>query len=110
MFQAAALLCAKSYVRRIRLRFSHDPERHRVYHEFCSLLSSYQYGQRDVQQVHDGVKRLFRSHPDLLHEFSRYLPNTSENSTRRRPRSEVQDQVEIHRPRTRARVAAGLDS
>lgn len=85
--QSVALNHAKSYVRRIRMRFSSSSYgQHQVYHQFLSLLSSYQQRCVDVQQVHKGVKLLFKDHPDLRDEFVRFLPQA------------------CHRPRTRSQT------
>ncbi len=62
---------AVSYVNKIKSRFSDDEA---VYKRFLDILQTYQKEQRTIKQVYKQVSELFRDHPDLLNEFSHFLP------------------------------------
>lgn len=63
-----------NYVNKVRKRFTNDPE---TYQEFLGVLQSYQQD-RNVPKVCDEVRMIFENHPDLLQEFTIYLPEGTE--------------------------------
>lgn len=69
------------YVTTIKQRFADEPE---TYKEFLAILHTYQKEQRSIRQVLDQVSYLFRDHPDLLREFTFFLPDAvQEQATER---------------------------
>uniref|UniRef100_K3WZV4 Histone deacetylase interacting domain-containing protein n=1 Tax=Globisporangium ultimum (strain ATCC 200006 / CBS 805.95 / DAOM BR144) TaxID=431595 RepID=K3WZV4_GLOUD len=69
------------YVTTIKQRFADEPE---TYKEFLAILHTYQKEQRSIRQVLDQVSYLFRDHPDLLREFTFFLPDAvQEQATKR---------------------------
>ena len=65
---------AISYVNKIKTRFAADE---RVYKAFLEILNLYRKGHKSIGQVYDEVAVLFRAHPDLLEEFTYFLPDTT---------------------------------
>lgn len=65
---------AVSFVEKIKTRFSNQPE---TYRSFLSLLHSFHRDQRGIKDVYLQVQQLFRNEPDLLEEFSLFLPDNS---------------------------------
>jgi paired amphipathic helix protein Sin3a len=65
---------AISYVNKIKQRFSSDE---RVYKAFLEILNMYRKGQKTIANVYEEVALLFRSHADLLNEFTYFLPDNS---------------------------------
>lgn len=65
---------AITYVNKIKQRFSNDE---RVYKAFLEILNMYRKGQKTIANVYDEVALLFRSHDDLLAEFTYFLPDNS---------------------------------
>lgn len=53
-------------------RFSTDD---RVYKQFLEILNLYRKGQKTIHSVYNEVSVLFRSHSDLLDEFTYFLPD-----------------------------------
>ena len=45
-----------------------------TYRAFLEILHTYQKEQKTIREVYIQVERLFRSEPDLLDEFSQFLP------------------------------------
>lgn len=62
---------AINYVNKIKTRFSTQLD---VYKSFLEILHTYQKEQRTISEVYQQVAALFVSHPDLLEEFSQFLP------------------------------------
>jgi len=62
---------AINYVNKIKNRFK---EKQEVYIEFLDILHTYQKEQKEIEIVYSDVASLFRSEPDLLDEFSQFLP------------------------------------
>ena len=62
---------AVSYVNKIKNRFSDDEA---VYKRFLDILATYQKELRTIKQVYEQVCELFSGHPDLINEFSSFLP------------------------------------
>jgi len=63
---------AINYVTTIKKRFSSEPE---TYKRFLEILHTYQQEQRGIKEVLDEVSTLFADHPDLLKEFTYFLPD-----------------------------------
>ena len=63
---------AINYVTTIKKRFSSEPE---TYKKFLEILHTYQKEQRGIKEVLDEVSLLFEDHPDLLKEFTYFLPD-----------------------------------
>ena len=64
---------AISYVTTIRNRFANEPE---IYRSFLKILHTYQKEQEGIKEVLEQVSSLFADHPDLLLEFTHFLPDT----------------------------------
>ncbi|KAI9922063.1 hypothetical protein PsorP6_000999 [Peronosclerospora sorghi] len=69
------------YVTTIKQRFADEPE---TYKEFLGILHTYQKEQRSIRQVLDQVSHLFRDHPDLLREFTFFLPDAVQEQAKER--------------------------
>jgi histone deacetylase complex regulatory component SIN3 len=63
---------AINYVTNIKKRFANEPE---TYKKFLEILHTYQKEQRGIKEVLDEVSELFAEHPDLLKEFTFFLPD-----------------------------------
>jgi Paired amphipathic helix repeat/Sin3 family co-repressor len=63
---------AINYVTTIKRRFASEPE---TYKKFLEILHTYQKEQRGIKEVLDDVSNLFEDHPDLLKEFTYFLPD-----------------------------------
>ena len=63
---------AINYVTTIKKRFAHEPE---TYKKFLEILHTYQKEQRGIKEVLEEVSVLFADHPDLLKEFTYFLPD-----------------------------------
>jgi paired amphipathic helix protein Sin3a len=62
---------AISYVTTIKRRFANEP---RTYQQFLEILHTYQKEQRGIREVLEQVSTLFADHPDLLKQFTYFLP------------------------------------
>ena len=69
---------AVSFVEKIKTRFANQPE---TYRAFLSLLHSFHRDQRGIKDVYLQVQQLFRNEPDLLEEFSLFLPDNSTSAS-----------------------------
>lgn len=65
---------AITYVNKIKTRFASDE---RVYKAFLEILNMYRKGQKTINNVYEEVAILFRSHQDLLDEFTYFLPDNT---------------------------------
>eukprot|EP01135_Chromosphaera_perkinsii_P004375 Nk52_evm26s279 gene=Nk52_evmTU26s279 len=65
---------AINYVNKIKTRFAQQPE---IYKAFLEILHTYQKEARSIKEVYAQVATLFRSHSDLLEEFSQFLPEAA---------------------------------
>ena len=65
---------AISYVNKIKTRFSNDES---VYKAFLEILNMYRKNLKSISQVYEEVATLFKSHNDLLEEFTYFLPDFS---------------------------------
>jgi paired amphipathic helix protein Sin3a len=63
---------AINYVTTIKNRFAGEPD---TYKKFLEILHTYQKEQRGIKEVLDEVSLLFADHPDLLKEFTFFLPD-----------------------------------
>ncbi|KAH7532571.1 hypothetical protein FEM48_Zijuj04G0034500 [Ziziphus jujuba var. spinosa] len=65
---------AISFVNKIKKRFQNNEH---VYKSFLDVLNMYRKEHKDINEVYSEVASLFDDHPDLLDEFTRFLPDTS---------------------------------
>ena len=65
---------AINYVTKIKTRFAKQPE---TYKAFLEILHTYEKEQKTIKEVYEQVSHLFKSHTDLLSEFSQFLPDGS---------------------------------
>ncbi|KAF3625274.1 Paired amphipathic helix protein Sin3-like 1 [Capsicum annuum] len=65
---------AISFVNKIKTRFQNDDH---VYKSFLDILNMYRKEHKGINEVYHEVAVLFNDHPDLLDEFTRFLPDTS---------------------------------
>ncbi|GKU97035.1 hypothetical protein SLEP1_g10217 [Rubroshorea leprosula] len=65
---------AISFVNKIKKRFQNDEH---VYKSFLDILNMYRKEHKDINEVYNEVAALFEDHPDLLEEFTRFLPSNS---------------------------------
>jgi paired amphipathic helix protein Sin3a len=63
---------AINYVTTIKKRFAKEPQ---TYKKFLDILHTYQKQQRGIKEVLDDVSTLFAEHPDLLTDFTYFLPD-----------------------------------
>ncbi|GMI99169.1 SIN3-like 2 [Hibiscus trionum] len=73
---------AISFVNKIKRRFQHDEH---VYKSFLDVLNMYRREHKDIHEVYTEVASLFEDHPDLLEEFTRFLPDSSAAPTTQIP-------------------------
>ena len=69
------------YVTNIKKRFANQP---RIYHTFLEILHTYQKEQRGIKEVLEQVSSLFADHPDLLREFTFFLPDAVQEQAKER--------------------------
>mmetsp|Transcript_17446 Transcript_17446/g.24523 ORF Transcript_17446/g.24523 Transcript_17446/m.24523 type:complete len:1501 (+) Transcript_17446:228-4730(+) len=79
--QAVEFDHAISYVTNIKKRFANDPG---TYHHFLEILHTYQKEQRGIKEVLEQVAELFADHPDLLKEFTFFLPDAVQEQAKER--------------------------
>ena len=79
--QAVEFDHAISYVTKIKRRFANDPS---TYHSFLEILHTYQKEQRGIKEVLEQVAHLFQDHPDLLKEFTFFLPDAVQEQAKER--------------------------
>ncbi|GMH19034.1 hypothetical protein Nepgr_020875 [Nepenthes gracilis] len=65
---------AINFVNKIKKRFQNDDH---VYKSFLDILNMYRKEHKNIGEVYDEVSQLFEDHPDLLDEFTRFLPDNS---------------------------------
>ena len=94
---------AISYVTTVRNRFANEPD---TYRAFLRILHTYQKEKGPIKDAMEQVSILFADHPDLLMEFTHFLPNQakerlnratteSEGKRRQRERDEQRRQHEL---------------
>lgn len=69
------------YVTNIKKRFANQPA---IYHTFLEILHTYQKEQRGIKEVLEQVSSLFADHPDLLREFTFFLPDAVQEQAKER--------------------------
>ncbi|XP_058193271.1 paired amphipathic helix protein Sin3-like 3 [Rhododendron vialii] len=69
---------AINFVNKIKTRFQGDD---RVYKSFLDILNLYRKENKSITEVYEEVTQLFREHPDLLVEFTHFLPDSSASAT-----------------------------
>nr|GEV80840.1 paired amphipathic helix protein Sin3-like 2 isoform X1 [Tanacetum cinerariifolium] len=69
---------AISFVNRIKKRFLNDDH---MYKSFLDILNMYRKEHKGINEVYQEVASLFDDHPDLLHEFTRFLPEASASAS-----------------------------
>ncbi|KAL3526467.1 hypothetical protein ACH5RR_011123 [Cinchona calisaya] len=65
---------AISFVNKIKKRFQNEDH---VYKSFLDILNMYRKEHKGINDVYHEVAVLFEDHPDLLDEFTRFLPDSS---------------------------------
>ncbi|KAK7317569.1 hypothetical protein RJT34_01918 [Clitoria ternatea] len=65
---------AINFVGKIKARFEGND---RVYKSFLDILNVYRKETKSITEVYQEVAVLFQDHPDLLEEFTHFLPDTS---------------------------------
>ncbi|XP_019170871.1 PREDICTED: paired amphipathic helix protein Sin3-like 3 isoform X2 [Ipomoea nil] len=65
---------AIGFVNKIKTRFQGDDY---VYKSFLDILNMYKKESKSISEVYQKVASLLHEHPDLLEEFTRFLPDTS---------------------------------
>ena len=85
------------YVTTIKKRFQHE---HRTYQQFLEILHTYQKEQKGIREVLNQVSALFADHPDLLKEFTHFLPEAvQEQAKERLHRAAAEAEARIHAAR-----------
>ena len=79
--QAVEFDHAITYVTTIKKRFEKDPK---TYQQFLEILHTYQKEQRGIREVLEQVTSLFADHPDLLKEFTHFLPEAVQEQAKER--------------------------
>ena len=72
---------AITYVTTIRNRFASEPD---IYRSFLKILHTYQREQKGIKDVREQVSSLFADHPDLLMEFTYFLPDAVQEQAKER--------------------------
>ena len=72
---------AITYVTTIKKRFANEP---RTYQQFLEILHTYQKEQRGIREVLEQVSSLFADHPDLLKQFTYFLPEAVQEQAKER--------------------------
>ncbi|PRP88642.1 paired amphipathic helix containing protein [Planoprotostelium fungivorum] len=97
---------ARGYVKKIKQRFALQPH---VYKSFLKILHTYHQEQHTIKDVYEHVAVLFAKHPDLLDEFTQFLPDPmaaqppaaapsrSKKPTRKKEKVEKVEKVERER-------------
>lgn len=65
---------AINFVNKIKTRFQGDDH---VYKSFLDILNMYRKENKSITEVYEEVAALFQDHPDLLEEFTHFLPDSS---------------------------------
>ncbi|GMI32551.1 hypothetical protein TrCOL_g1202 [Triparma columacea] len=68
---------AISYITTIKKRFADEPE---IYKQFLEILRAYQKEQVGIKDVLEQVSTLFADHPDLLKDFTYFLPDAAQEA------------------------------
>lgn len=73
---------AISYVNKIKTRFASNEK---VYKAFLEILNMYRKEEKSITDVYEEVAQLFKAHPDLLEEFTHFLPDANPPARAKRP-------------------------
>ena len=92
---------AINYVTTIKKRFANEPE---TYKKFLEILHTYQKEQRGIKDVLEEVSVLFSEHPDLLKEFTFFLPDAVQSEAKAQLEQAAKEAIE--RQMARAQAAA----
>ena len=65
---------AINYVTKIKKTFENYPG---TYRAFLEILHKYNTEQKSIEDIYKEVTRLFEDHPELIAEFSQFLPDFS---------------------------------
>ncbi|KAG5624323.1 hypothetical protein H5410_009541 [Solanum commersonii] len=76
---------AISFVKKVKVRFQSD---NRVYGSFLAILKMYKE-HKNIDKVYHEVAILFKDHPDLLDDFTKFLPDSSPNVVLKRYMDEL---------------------
>jgi paired amphipathic helix protein Sin3a len=95
---------ARSYVRKIKMRFEYQPH---IYRSFLEILHTYHNKQLTIQDVYAQVAKLFKDNPDLLEEFKQFLPDPAIN---KQPRESQTTSVGMEQSATVDATAASATS
>jgi hypothetical protein len=68
-------------VHKIKTRFVDDPS---TYKAFLEILHAYQKQQRPIKDVVERVSHLFKDHPDLVRDFTYFLPGAAQEQVKER--------------------------
>ena len=79
------------YVTQIKKRFADEPE---TYKKFLEILHTYQKEQRGIKEVLEEVSVLFEDHPDLLKEFTFFLPDAVQSEAKKQLKVVVKEAEE----------------
>ncbi|KAF6159836.1 hypothetical protein GIB67_032920 [Kingdonia uniflora] len=69
---------AINFVNKIKTRFQNDDH---VYKSFLDILNQYRKEHKSIAEVYQEVATLFQLHPDLLEEFTHFLPDSTGTAT-----------------------------
>lgn len=84
---------AIQYVTKIKKRFADDPA---TYKAFLETLHGYQKQVKSIADVLDKVSELFKDHPDLLRDFTFFLPDSVQDKARERINRSVAEYESRH--------------
>ena len=62
------------FVNKVKARFPRDAT---VYKQFLEILQSHSKHNDTIEMVHEQVKGLFQGQPDLMDEFTKFLPDAA---------------------------------
>jgi histone deacetylase complex regulatory component SIN3 len=94
---------AINYVTTIKKRFANEPE---TYKKFLEILHTYQKEQRGIKEVLEEVSVLFSEHPDLLKEFTFFLPDAVQSEAKAQLEQAANEAVARNKARAQAQAAA----
>eukprot|EP00590_Aulacoseira_subarctica_P000690 CAMPEP_0172416360 /NCGR_PEP_ID=MMETSP1064-20121228/2841_1 /TAXON_ID=202472 /ORGANISM="Aulacoseira subarctica , Strain CCAP 1002/5" /LENGTH=1127 /DNA_ID=CAMNT_0013153951 /DNA_START=21 /DNA_END=3404 /DNA_ORIENTATION=+ len=72
---------AINYVTKVKRRFESQPQ---IYPQFLEILHTFRMGQRGIKEVLEQVLSLFANHPDLLREFTYFVPDAAREQAKER--------------------------
>uniref|UniRef100_A0A7N2KZU5 Paired amphipathic helix protein Sin3-like 2 n=1 Tax=Quercus lobata TaxID=97700 RepID=A0A7N2KZU5_QUELO len=70
---------AIDFVNKIMIRFQNDL---RVYEAFLDIMNTYRKEHNDINKVYNEISTLFDGHPDLVEEFTTFLPEEASVSAK----------------------------